>query len=335
MDPVSFSKQRLQQMKTPSLVSTVTSSSSHDAPRIAKMVQRPSPYMPTSLEIFILSLYPATLIIGSLFSILDPAARNSIYNPATQSHLQNAAPSYFAMKNNIFNVLFVKKGWAWITFSYVFFLFSHPFTGPTESFSLTPKRLRGLLRFGVVTLWWIFVTQWFFGPPIIDRSFVFTGGQCERAESTLSHLEPRAAFLTAVACKAVGGQWRGGHDISGHVFLLVLGSMFIFEEVLHVALARRQDERQIIMKDGAIKSAETESCTGLPSESTGIWTLGSRIAVGVAMMSLYMLLMTAAYFHTWFEKLTGLTMAFIGIFAVYFLPRAAPRLRNVLAMPGI
>lgn len=110
-------------------------------------------------------------------------------------------------------------------------------------------------------------------------------------------------FVTGVACKAVGGKWRGGHDISGHVFLLVLGSMFLFEEVLHVVLdsAKTKEERTIFMNDGAIKSAdvERESASGT---TAGGWSLGAKVVMGVGGLSLYMLLMTAAYFHTWFEK---------------------------------
>lgn len=157
-----------------------------------------------------------------------------------------------------------------------------------------------------MTLWWIFVTQWFFGPPIIDRGFLLTGGQCdlvELADAGKVDMDNTRQFVTGVACKAVGGKWKGGHDISGHVFLLVLGSMFIFEEVLHVVLtsSRAKEERTIFMNDGAVESADVEADT---PKASGPWTLGAKIVLGVAGLSLYMLLMTAAYFHTWFEKVS-------------------------------
>lgn len=157
-----------------------------------------------------------------------------------------------------------------------------------------------------MTLWWIFVTQWFFGPPIIDRGFLLTGGQCdlvELADEGKLEMDITRQFVTSVACKAIGGKWKGGHDISGHVFLLVLGSMFIFEEVLHVVTnsTRSKEERTILMSDGAVKSAEVEAERVTP-EVSGQWTLGAKTMLGVAALSLYMLLMTAAYFHTWFEK---------------------------------
>lgn len=304
------------------------------------MTARRSPFLPTTLETILLSIYPVTLVVGSLFALLDPAARAAPYNATTQSHFADTAPSYFATKGNVFNRFFVKQGWAWVTFSYLFFLFTHPATGPANSLVLTQKRLRGIFRYAIVTVWWIFVTQWFFGPPIIDRGFTLTGGQCElveQAEAGNVNMDDTRQFVTGVACKAVGGKWKGGHDISGHVFLLVLGSMFLFEEILHVTMktTKAKEERTILMNDGAVKSAEVEAEVESGPATQGQWTLGAKIVLGVGALSVYMLLMTAAYFHTWFEKLTGLLVALSGIFVVYFLPRAIPALRGVIGMPGV
>jgi hypothetical protein len=274
------------------------------------MAPQRQPLLPTSLETILLAIYPATLIAGSLFALLDPSARAAPYSSVTQSHVASTAPSYFAKKSNIFNVYFVKQGWAWITTSYFFFLFTHPSTGPPGTITLTPRRVRGMLRWTMVTIWWIFVTQWFFGPPIIDRGFLLTGGQCELVEQAQAgkvDMGTAKQFLTGVACKAVGGKWSGGHDISGHVFLLVLGSMFLLQEVIHVTLRSpaTRDERIIFMHDGAIKGADVEaqpSSGGVVEGSK--WTLGSKMALGIVGLSLYMLLMTAAYFHTWLEKVS-------------------------------
>jgi len=243
-----------------------------------------------------------------MFALLDPSARSAPYNAVTQSHFVETAPSYFATKGNVFNRFFVKQGWAWVSFSYFFFLFTHPSAG--QSLEVTSKRIKGALRWGIVTLWWIFVTQWFFGPAIIDRGFLLTGGQCElvqQADAGDVEMGKARQFFTGVACKSVGGKWKGGHDISGHVFLLVLGSIFLFEEVLHVVLrsTKMNEERTVLMSNGAIQSAdvESESESGSLAEG-GKWTLGAKIVLGIGGLSLYMLFMTAAYFHTWFEKVS-------------------------------
>jgi hypothetical protein len=303
MDSPNVTPRRSQRIQTlpPSPSSTIKENGKTSF--TSKMGGRKSPFFPTTLEVILLSVYPATLVLGSIFALLDPTARSAPYNAVTQSHFADTAPSYFATKGNIFNRFFVKQGWAWVTFSYFLFLFTHPSAGP--SLQITPRRIKGTLRWGVVTIWWIFVTQWFFGPAIIDRGFVLTGGQCELVEAAeAGHVEMDGArqFFTGVACKTVGGKWKGGHDISGHVFLLVIGSMFLFEEVLHVVLKSptTEEERTVYMGDGAIKSANI----GAESGEYGIWTLGAKVVLGVAGLSLYMLLMTAAYFHTWFEKVS-------------------------------
>lgn len=214
-----------------------------------------------------------------------------------------------------------------MTLSYFFFLFTHPSTGAPFTAVLTRRRIRGALRWGVVTIWWIFITQWFFGPPFIDRGFVLTGGQCELLEAVKAgeaHMHKPRLFLTGVACKAVGGEWRGGHDISGHVFLLVLGSMFLLEEVLYVVLRSRgsKEERTVYMRDGAVKSAEIEAANEIqdgPAERAGLWTIGAKVALGVAGLSIYMLLMTAAYFHTWLEKVCRSTHCISIIYLLKFV----------------
>lgn len=155
------------------------------------------------------------------------------------------------------------------------------------------------------------MTQWFFGPAIIDRSFKLTGGACElvRADDQGQiDLTDGQRFVTGMACKAVGGKWKGGHDISGHVFLLVLGSMFLLEEVLHVVMESNaiKEERTITMDDGAVKSASVEAAVvgGNANVDDGKLDLGVKVVLGVAGLSIWMLLMTAAYFHTWFEKVS-------------------------------
>ena len=261
--------------------------------------------LPSRRETLLLSLYPAILALGSLFSLLDPAARTAPYNPVTQSHPPSQAPAYFAKKSNILNLYFVKVAWFWITLAFFVFLFSSaskttstsiPGTA-TPTGTLTPKRLRAVGRWALVTLWWTFVTQWCFGPALIDRGFRLTGGICELALEAGIQGQGKGSkteIFTGQACKSMGGSWRGGHDISGHVFILVLGSAFLILEILPVWAARWREEGQQQQESENEARDQDEQ-----SEKSGRWPL--LIVVG---LSWWMLLMTAIYFHTWFEKVS-------------------------------
>ena len=294
---------------------------------------RRSPFLPTRLEAQLIAIYPATLLLGSIFSTLSPTTRSAPYSAASQSHPPEFAPSYFAQKKNVFNVYFVKVGWFWTTIAFAMFLTFHPGFGQ----GLSTRRVRAVLRYAAVTTWWCFLTQWFFGPPLIDRGFRFTGGQCEllRDPAARDDMSDTREFITAATCKAVGGTWKGGHDISGHVFLLILGSSLLWLEFLP-ALTRMEelrDGRLITLGDGKIASVAVEKELVEPEGQAT--TRGVKFALGVAGLMWWMLLMTAAYFHTWFEKFTGLLVAFVGLWTIYFLPRGMPQIRRWLGMPGV
>jgi len=181
------------------------------------------------------------------------------------------------------------------------------------------------------------MTQWCFGPPLIDRGFRFTGGQCEiiRDPEAREEMSTTREYITAATCKAVGGTWKGGHDISGHVFLLILGSSLLWLEFLP-ALTRVEglrDGRLITLPDGKVASVAVEK--DLVKSEGEATARGVKFALGVAALMWWMLLMTAAYFHTWFEKFTGLLVAFAALWTVYFLPRGVPQVRAWLGMPGV
>lgn len=266
--------------------------------------QRTSPLLPTPVERLALGLFPLLLVFGSLFAVLSPHTRAMTYDAAAQAHTaaDGSAPAYFARKTNLFNVYFVKRGWAWTTAAVLGFVLTHPSVGSPLA------RVRAVTRWTVVTAWWFVVVQWCFGAPMIDRGFRWTGGKCELAELgvQMGTADARAA-LTAVACKASGGKWHGGHDISGHVFLLTLGSAMLMNEVLWPALRWSgwlAEERCVVMSDGALKGAnvEAETAPGAGREHEAVLGYGGKFALGVLGLNLWMLLMTAIYFHTWFEK---------------------------------
>lgn len=148
------------------------------------------------------------------------------------------------------------------------------------------------------------MTQWFFGPPLIDRGFRLTGGQCEllKSEDARAEMGEMRVLLTSAACKAAKGKWVGGYDISGHVFLLVLGSASLWLEILPVLRIFRE-ERVIRHQNGEVKSVETAiSAIASEKDEERESVNGISLPLAVGGLSWFMLLMTAAYFHTWFEK---------------------------------
>lgn len=244
--------------------------------------------IPTGTDLFTAIVYPSTLIAGSLFSILSPSPASAV--------------SYFSHKSNLFNTVFVKNAWLWTTLVFVIHL-----TRLRRS-----SRTRALLRYALATVWWVLITQWFFGPPIMDRTFTITGGACRAVEGLEATgdvpLGGRTLVAaTSAACKVAGGRWRGGHDLSGHAFLLTHASLFLWSEVMPVFLL-----------EGGVGGWETGGVMAL----LAVWW--------------WMLLMTGVYFHTWREKLTGWIVAMVQWTALYvWAIKTQPQIRNVVGAPGV
>ena len=263
------------------------------------------------LSLSFLLIYPAILLIGSLFSIISPTAQPP--KPTAAAAAQNQPPppaNYFARKHNIFNQYFVKIGWAWMTFAFFALVVSQPayivvkkISNAQQQQSQRRKRLRRIgqasARYSVATLAWYLTTQWFFGPPIIDRGFTFTGGRCEnRSEGNREGLGSQLLvneLFTAATCKAAGGDWNGGYDVSGHVFMLILMTVALGCEVLGVSSWSCASSS----RKGKVEG-EAEDHESLKKSRLGVWSL--RFVLVVIGLSFWMLLMTAIFFHTWVEK---------------------------------
>ncbi|KAL2822488.1 inositol phospholipid synthesis and fat-storage-inducing TM-domain-containing protein [Aspergillus granulosus] len=284
-----------------------------------------------------LLIYPATLVLGSLFSVLSPTAHAP--PPGAQTDTTTPPPNYFARKNNIFNTYFVKIGWVWMTLAFASLVLSyipHPARGRRQA--------QALLRYALATAVWYATTQWFFGPPVIDRSFVFTGGKCEAVLRELSESvdakgvlgaageEKLGVYLSAAACKAAGGAWRGGHDVSGHVFMLVLVTATLGFEVLGL-LAQVENENETTAANGDVDGKKIETTSVGGSSEVRKWIL--RFVGVIIGLSWWMLLMTAIWFHTWLEKTNGLLISLAVVYAIYILPRRVIPWRNIVGIPGV
>ncbi|KAF8937528.1 inositol phospholipid synthesis and fat-storage-inducing TM-domain-containing protein [Dissophora ornata] len=134
--------------------------------------------------------------------------------------------------------------------------------------------LKALVRWGLATLYWWLISQWFFGPGLFDRLFVMTGGSC----SVDGH-------WSQYRCRRMGGQWSGGVDISGHMFLLTHACLFLMEEL-------------------SVFLNVPEAWTALKTRPTAKYAVLS--VVGLCGLWWWMLLMTSVYYHHLAEKLSGL-----------------------------
>ena len=269
----------------------------------------------------ILLVYPVTLLLGSLFSVISPVARStrgSSSDPsaplapslAADLHLSESPVNYFAKKNNIFNLYFVKIGWLWLTVAFASLILFQPAYNLSSASQVQQqarfrRSLQAFLRWCLATTVWYLMTQWFFGPAIIDRSFVVTGGKCEQALNKVANAGSESSsvqletMFTAAACKTAGGAWKGGHDISGHVFMLVLATaLLVFEAVGAGAVAASPStprERKA--------SDPNASSPGDQDATSGVGrTWSMRLVWGVVILGWWMLFMTAIWFHTWLEK---------------------------------
>jgi len=105
---------------------------------ISRTQKQPPSLIPKldTIQLIILAIYPTTVLLGMVSN--------------------HPVDSYFAQKDNLINVYFLKYGWLWTSLAF-FAHISHmtQVTGP-------------LARYLVATIWWYLVTQWCFGPPIMD-----------------------------------------------------------------------------------------------------------------------------------------------------------------------
>ena len=236
-----------------------------------------------------------------------------------------------------------------------------------------------VVRWLLLTAAWGITTQWFFGGGIIDRVFQATGGACYTVARDAPGWQQYKAQTDGVIegvgsyaeCRRRGGRFRGGLDISGHVFLLVLSSGMVFAEALPVVLPwvsgltggrlvrcgretreiEDEAERYAGEKREGVEplahsyetrrasrvklAVEAQSQSREKALTTRLKDYALWLTAAVVVLSWWMLLMTAAFFHTWVEKGSALIVSISWLYAVYVAPRASEGVRGVVGMPGV
>nr|XP_045625244.1 acyl-coenzyme A diphosphatase FITM2-like [Procambarus clarkii] len=118
--------------------------------------------------------------------------------------------AYMGQRDNIFNVYFVKVGWAWMILVVGAFIL---LTSATIGCGHREVVKRHMSRLIVGTCLWYFWSQWFF-------TFI---------ENRTGSCLGKAIIRNKYDCNAGGFHWHS-FDISGHAFLLVYINLFIVEE---------------------------------------------------------------------------------------------------------
>lgn len=235
----------------------------------------------TPEQLIVMAIYPFTLFLGELVVLGSPEA------------------SYFSNKKNIFNIIFVKRGWFWTTVVYAFASWTCISTSQGNKATMIRQ---SLTRYVSATLWWIIFSQWLFGMPLMDRVFLWTGGSCGITANTTIAEPGFHRHLSSALCRTHGGEWIGGYDPSGHIFILTHGSLFLWFEIL--PLLNR-------LRPGA----------PLP--------LGLKVTLVFLTIWWWMFLMTSVYFHSLGEKVAGLFLGYIEVVAVYLVAERIPGIKLI------
>lgn len=187
---------------------------------------------------------------------------------------------------------------------------------------LAPHLIALTRRFLLASLYWFYLTQatWFgtrLGPSITHRILRYSGAVCVPSAIAHDPLAPRAAggalhggadgvksmhldgpgdIQSGMVCTGARGEyWRGGHDVSGHAFMMVHCSLFLFELILPLLPTLFP----ILFTGPKIKAH-----TGVKVVAYG--------AVAMIGLSWWMLLMTNLFFHSPTEKLSGFGFGLMG-----------------------
>ena len=195
-------------------------------------------------------------------------------------------------KRHLLNVYFVKVGWAWTSLPLVFFIpLSTDLLG--QRLGWQSSRTRALMvsswrKLLYASLYWFLITQWFFGPSLLDRLFhAWPWAECEDGASTSFH-----------ACKAAGFRWIS-FDISGHCFLMVHSSLLIWEELVPFRQLLMANTQQLWSGQVSVLSR------------TGAFMAVSFVLVSILFLWYYMLILTSIFFHSASEKVLGTALGFL------------------------
>ncbi|GME87891.1 hypothetical protein B5S28_g1103 [[Candida] boidinii] len=278
-------------------------------------------------EILILISFPLILALGQV-----------LYYSTPIEYFDNI----FNSKNNFLNIVFVKNGWGFTILVYLIFIAS---TYIKSNNDRERQKLikESLIRFVIVTFCWYFYTQWFFGLPIMDKIFHVTGGYCyiipeknikpahinkfklmdfiiDELEGFKKGSEEDNYYFTngisSRVCRSMKGRMYGGHDPSGHIFLLSLSTCFLLFELGYFVTPKQFNKNLQEFKNNfktCLRNKEYKKLFAL------FFYYPIILVIGLTYLWFYMFLVTSIYFHSFSEQMFGLVSSYISLFLTYFI----------------
>lgn len=200
--------------------------------------------------------------------------------------------SYFSSRKNIFNVVFVKRGWGW-TCGLLFLFICLDLVRRESELQIIGKNL---LRLFYGTCTWYLVTTSF-----------------EQIEHLTGHCDVDTLLASKTECSHAGYTWEG-FDISGHCFLLTFCILLINDEIF--TFASKSTTRSKSSEITYTKDHGQFHHTLL----TAMLNLVSVFLTVLMILWEIMLFFTCSYFHTVHQKLIG---TLTGIGAWYLIYKVA------------
>ncbi|XP_040156709.1 acyl-coenzyme A diphosphatase FITM2 isoform X1 [Anopheles arabiensis] len=218
--------------------------------------------------------------------------------------------TYLARTDNLFNVYFVKLGWAWTL------LFAFPYlamTSITICCGDNQRLIRNHLpRLGIATVFWFVWTKLF---NVIESSY----GRCSVR-----------GFDAKTPCLKAGHLWNG-FDISGHAFILIYSSLVLMEEARPIIgwesikdLLRNEEHNRSnndnSQTSNPLKNLKDEDLKALKYFYNRFTPTIRLFFIGMTMLQLLwdlMLVGTMLYHHRMVEKVLSGIIAVVTWFVTY------------------
>lgn len=232
-----------------------------------------------AITAIVLAATTYSVLYGTYLDTSDPLL-SQLPHPLSNS-------TYWARKSNILNQ-WIKISWGLTSIVFWSLFLSSP---------RPAMRVQRVIKWLLETATWMIFTTWFFGPSVLERVVLISGGECllstphgdaitvptqyciqKQSVSHSTHPHLFTSFLPSP-------DWQGaprlkrGHDISGHIFLLTMAVLFLADQLR--------------------ASLRFQSTWSAPHQ---LAVLSSVVLIAVWLFGIYT---TSLYFHTPSEKLSG------------------------------